>query len=266
MITKKTRKGLGKRSSFLLSTLAESNKNIFSINDAVKVLKEKRTAAAKLLHDMAENKWILRITKGKYLILPLEAGAKPNFTEHEFVIASHFVNPYYISYWSALNYYGLTEQVPRTVFVATTKRKLKTEAMGVTFKFITIKDAKFFGFKEILISNHMVNIAEMEKSIIDCLDMPRNCGGVSEVVKALDAARDEINFVKLQEYAKRMGNSAILSRLGFILDLLGIKTSMKTGRNYVPLDPLLKRKGIYNPKWKVIENISRKELLSLREH
>ena len=32
MITKKTREGIGKKSSFLLSTLAEGNKNIFSIN------------------------------------------------------------------------------------------------------------------------------------------------------------------------------------------------------------------------------------------
>ncbi len=198
--------------------------------------------------------------------MPLEAGVKPKFTEHEFVIASKLIEPYYISYWSALNYYGFTEQVSKTVFVVTTKRKREINFLGLKIKFVTIKKSKFFGFKKILINNHPVNIAEKEKAIVDCLDFPRNCGGIIEVIKAVDSAREELNLKKLEDYAKKMKNHAVVNRLGYILDILGIKTNLIPSKHYVRLDPLIKKNISYNAKWKIIENVSKADLLSWREH
>lgn len=260
------RLGLGKKSAQLLSELAEHNKSIFTLDEAVKILKEKRSSVVKLLHDLARKKWLFRISKGRYIILPLEAGAKPEFTEHEFIIASHLITPHYISYWSALNYYGFTEQVSKTIFVASTKRKKEKDLMGLRFRFITISKSKFFGFKKILVNNHPINIAEKEKAIIDCLDFPRNCGGIIEVIKAIDSAKEELDFNKLLDYAKKMNNKAIINRIGYICDLLGIKIKLKPSRHYVLLDPLIKNRRKYNNKWKIIENIPEKELLSWREH
>ena len=267
MVTKITeRMGLGKKSSRLLSELAENNKSIFTVDDAVKVLREKKSSVTKLLHDLTRKKWLFRLSRGKYLILPLEAGVKPEFTEHEFIIASNLISTYYISYWSALNYYGFTEQVSKTVFVASTKRKREMDILGIKIKFVTVKENKFFGFKRVLINNRPVNIAEKEKVIIDCLDLPRNCGGIIEVIKAVDSAKEELDFKKLEDYAKRMKNSAIINRLGYILDLLDIKIKLKPSKHYVFLDPLIKKKIGYNAKWKIIESISKKDLLSWREH
>jgi predicted transcriptional regulator of viral defense system len=267
METKKIeRAGLGKKSSRLLSELAEHNKYLFTVDDAVKVLKEKKSSATKLLHDLTRNRWLFRLSRGKYLILPLEAGVKPEFTEHEFIIASQLVEPYYISYWSALNYYGFTEQVSKTVFVTTTKRKREMEILGLKINFVTIKANKFFGYKKILINNRQVNIAEKEKVIIDCLDLPRNCGGIIEVLKSIDSARDELDFRKLEDYAKKMKNHAIIHRLGYILEILGMKTNLTPSKHYVFLDPLMKKTLSYNAKWKIIENIPKTELLSWREH
>ena len=266
MITKKTRKGIGTTSAFLLSTLSAENKNIFTVDEAVLILNKKRSSVTKLLHDLTKKNWLFRLTKGKYLILPLEAGAEPQFTEHEFIIASALLSPYYLSYWSALHYYGLTEQVSRTIFIATTKRKRQIKIMGLMFKFITVDKRKFFGFKTVQISNHPVNIAEREKAIVDSLDLPRNCGGIPEVVKAIDGAKDDLNIEKLIRYARQMPNAAILNRLGFILEVLGIKADIQPSKHYVILDPFDKKKGIYNKKWKIIENITPKELLAWREH
>jgi len=268
MVTKKIelRAGIGKKSSLLLSELAENNKSIFTVDDAVKILKEKKSSVTKLLHDITINKWLFRLSKGKYLILPLEAGVKPEFTEHEFIIVSNLISPSYISYWSALNYYGFTEQVSKTIFVAITKRKREMNLLGLKIKFVTIKKDKFFGFKKILINNRLVNIAEKEKVIIDCLDLPRNCGGIVEVIKAIDSAREDLDFRKLENYAKRMKNQAIINRLGYILELLNIETKFKVGKHYVFLDPLIKNKISYNAKWRIIENIPKTDLFSWKEH
>ncbi len=266
MATKKTRKGLGKKSAFLLSTLAAENKTIFTIDEAASILQEKKSSVAKLLHDLTRKNWLLRLSKGKYLILPLEAGAEPQFTEQELVIASALISPYYISYWSALHYYGFTEQVAKTIFIATVKRKRELEVLGLTFKFITLNKRKLFGFKMKQIDGHPVNLAEREKALVDCLDFPRNCGGIPEIIKALDGAKEELDIQKLITYARRMGKAAILNRLGYLLELLGIKGKIKPSRHYVLLDPLGAKNGTYNKKWKIIENRSREELLSWREH
>src|SRR3989338_687594 len=266
MKIKKIRKGIGKKSAFLLSTLAEQNKNLFTVDEAVPILKENKLSITKLLHDLVENGWLNRVSKGKYLILPLEAGAEPKYTEHEFVLASVLTHDYYISYWSALNYYGLTEQVPKTVFIATNKQRSERKMMSLTFKFVTLKKTKFFGYKKIQINSHPVNIAEKEKAIIDCLDQPRYCGGIVEVIKAIDEARDELDFTKLIFYAQKMKNSSAVSRLGYILELLNLKAEIKPGKYYVFLDPISKKKGTYCKLWKIIENLSKEELLSWREH
>ncbi len=267
-MTKKTylRKGLGKKSAYLLSKLSENNLNLFTLDDALTILKERKNSVNKLLHDLTKSKWLFRINRGKYLILPLEAGAESKFTEHEFVLSSSLISPYYISYWSALNHYGWTEQVSKTIFIVTTKRKLKREIMGLTFKFITLNKTKFFGFKTIQINNHPINLAEKEKAIVDCLDQPRNCGGIVEVIKAIDEAKSELDVSKLLSYVKKMKNSAILNRLGYILELLEIKAEVKPSKFYVFLDPVSKKKGTYCKKWKIIENIPKEELLSWREH
>ena len=124
--------------------------------------------------------------------------------------------------------------------------------LGLKIKFVTIKKDKFFGFKKILVNNHPVNIAEKEKVIIDCLDLLRNCGGITEIIKAVDSAKEELGFNKLEDYAKKMKNQAIINRLGYILELLGIETKLKSGKHYIFLDPLLKKKISYNAKWKII--------------
>jgi len=56
----------------------------------------------------------------------------------------------YISYWSALNYHDLTEQVPTTVFSATTEKVPEREIHGVGYKFVTVTRDKFFGYEKLI--------------------------------------------------------------------------------------------------------------------
>jgi predicted transcriptional regulator of viral defense system len=109
--------------------------------------------------------WIERIERGVYMMIPLSA-RKGEFTLNEFVIGSELVQPYAIAYWSALNYHGLTEQIPRTVFIQTTSRKKKTqlEIFGVTYKIVTITKSKFYGIDRVWFDNAPVNITNKEKT------------------------------------------------------------------------------------------------------
>ncbi len=265
---------LGDQGSSLLTEMSRQGKRIFTFEDAAKVHGGSGGGLHKSMFTLVKRGWLQRIEKGKYLILPFEAGREGEWTEHEFVIASHLIAPYYVGFRSALNYYGYTEQVSRTVFVASTKRKLKPaiEISGVTYRFVCLKENKFFGATQAVVDGNSVNISDREKTIVDCLDLQKYSGGIVEVAKAISFGRDELDFPKMSEYALRNGNRAVSKRLGYLLDRLDIKADKaisilreSLGNNYTRLDTLADPQGQHNRRWRVIVNVSEKEFMQWTE-
>ena len=244
--------------------LLAKKREVFTFEEALSISGLHRESLKKVLYLLEKGGWIERIEKGKYIIIPLSA-EKGKYTLNEFVIGSLFIKPYCIAYWSALHFYGMTEQVPNTVFIKTTARKKRREleVFGVNYRIIRTKEAKFFGIRKEWIEETQVNITDKEKTIIDCLDKPRYCGGVVEVTKALKNGK--LNKEKLSEYAQRIGNSGVMRRLGYICDFLEIDISlpMINTRNYLLLDPTMPHKGSKNAKWKLIINLDEKMLGNL---
>ncbi|RLF82361.1 hypothetical protein DRN38_00240 [Thermococci archaeon] len=237
----------------MLNKLAR--KKIFTIDEATKITGLDKNTLKVLLSRLEKRGWVERIEKGKYIIIPLGA-EKGEYTLHEFIIGSLLVKPSTIAYWSALNYHGFTEQIPNTVFVQTTTRKKRQDLriFGVRYKIIRIKPEKFFGIEKIWIEEFQVPITDREKTVIDCLDKPRYCGGIIEVAKAF---REELDTEKLREYALRMDNSAIIRRLGYLCDYFEVSIDLpkpKT-RNYILLDPTMPGEGHVDSKWRVMVNV-----------
>lgn len=93
-----------------------------------------------------------------------------------------------------------------------------------------------------------------------------------ELAKALAYGRDELDFVKMADYAQRTGNSAVRKRLGYLLEKLeiGPDTAVNNlcenlGSGYALLDTLGDRKGHYVQRWRVVVNTSENELLQWKE-
>jgi len=265
---------LGKTGSDLLTEMTRQGKRIFTFKDAAKTYGSSGQSLRELLSTLVKRGWLLRVEKGKYLILPLEAGREREWTEHEFIIASYLIEPYYIGFRSALNYYGYTEQISRTVFIVSTRRKLKSslEVSGVTYRFVSLAERKFFGVRQVSINGYQVNISEPEKTIVDCLDQLRYCGGISEVAKALWYGRDELDLVKMAEYSRRNGNRAAGQRLGYLIEMLGLRAEKAIARllqsmsnRYAPLDTLSESKGRYIDRWKIVANVPDDELSRWKE-
>jgi predicted transcriptional regulator of viral defense system len=255
------KKGLGHRAVSILQKLSRE-KPVFTFEEALNIADVDRAYLRSLLHRLEESGWVERIEKGKYITIPLE-GEKGKYTLHEFVIGSLLVKSSVIAYWCALNYYGFTEQMPSTVFIQTISRKKKQEIeiFGVKYKIIRINERKFFGFDKVWIENHQINITDREKTVVDCLDKPYYCGGVIEIAKALK--RNDLDIEKMTKYAKRIGNNAVLKRLGYLCDLFGIDNTISKEnlrRGISLLDPSAPKKGRPDKDWKIIINLDEKSL------
>ena len=105
-MTKNIRKGLNATEANLLSILSKEGKNIFTVSEVRRLVNINQRYLENLLQRLVQKKWLTRLTRGKYLILPLEAGPEGIYGEHEYIIASRLIQPYAISYWPAIHYFG----------------------------------------------------------------------------------------------------------------------------------------------------------------
>jgi len=193
----------------LLDRLVRTGKIVFSIEDAVKLDSSRdRRKTVKFLQALEKEGWIERLYRGKYMIIPLGA-EKGKYTEHEFILASSIVQPYAIAYWSALSYWGLTSQIPNTVFIQTTKKSKKLKLLGLDFWIIHTNE--MFGLHSGFINETRIWITDREKTLIDCLDKPQYCGGLECIKEGLQDKR--IRTSKLYMYAQRLGKQIMLKRL-----------------------------------------------------
>lgn len=268
---KSIKSGLSKREALALTRLAAQNKTIITIEDIKDSIDVSYDEAKKIATNLVNKKWLDRLKRGTYLIVPLEAGETGTYTEHEFVIASHLADPTYISYWSALNHHNLTEQVPLTVYAATTERVPERTIHNVTYKFVTLTENKFFGYEKVAVSNHTVNIATLEKTLADCADHPEHCGGIIELAKALSNA-ETLETATLADHLLKMGNGAAIKRIVYLTDLLDIDVERReeledqftTG--YSKLDPTRGDNGTYSRAYRLLLNVSETELRNAGEH
>jgi len=266
--------GISPREEELIATIGSSGKRVFTVSEAAELLNVSNEIASKIIHNLTKKRKLQRIEKAKYLLIPPEAWKVGEYTEEGIIVASQLIEPYYLSYWTALSFHGWTEQPSRTIFVATPKVKKPVELQGITIRFVKLAEKRFFGFEERWVGNQKVTVADSEKTIIDCLDQPRYCGEIVEVVKGLWNGRKEIDFQKLLEYALRMKNGAILKRLGYLMDILEIhKPKIRSGLlqnispNFALLDPGEKtQSGIPNREWRIKVNVSPENLTEWRIH
>ncbi|MGI5827787.1 MAG: type IV toxin-antitoxin system AbiEi family antitoxin domain-containing protein [Patescibacteria group bacterium] len=95
------------------------------------------------------------LEKGKYYV----TSKKPN----EFQIAQFLYNPSYISFETALNYYGILPQFPQAVTSATTKRARSKLVSGKEYSYSHISKNYFTGYE----NRDGFLIATAEKALID---------------------------------------------------------------------------------------------------
>ena len=221
--TQSKRQGLSTRESRLLSRLAGAGHQIISIDDIETTLEVAPNTAREMASRLTEKGWLDRLFPGTYLIIPLAAGEEATYTTHEYLIAAHVTEPMYIGYYTALSHHGLTEQVPRTVYVVTPSRAQSREIHGVPYRVITVTDRKFFGFKPTSVEGTTVQISDREKTLVECADHPEFCGGIRELAIAMrTAAEQDCSWETVGEYLERLDNGAATKRIVYLADQLGI--------------------------------------------
>ncbi|AWB28403.1 type IV toxin-antitoxin system AbiEi family antitoxin domain-containing protein [Halococcoides cellulosivorans] len=238
------RQGLSTRESRLLARLAGAGHQIISVDDIETTLEVPPNTAREIASRLTEKGWLDRLFPGTYLIIPLAAGEEGVYTTHEYLIAAHVAEPMYIGYYSALSHHGLTEQVPRTVYVVTPTRAQSRDIHGVPYRVTTVTEGKFFGSEPTSIEGTTVQVSDLEKTLVDCADHPEFCGGLRELATAMRTADERgCAWDTVGEYLERLDNGAATKRIVYLADQLDIDLPGREAivesftSGYSPLDP-----------------------------
>ena len=243
-----------------LKLLDDYEIQLFKFSEIEQLLEQKFDNLSEILENLVDKGLLVRIEKGKF--------CRQSFRD-EYVIGTFIVENSAVAYWSALNLHGLTEQFSNTVFIQTTHQKNDKSILGTFYKFVKIASHKKLGIITNGYGNLQYPITDVEKTIVDCFDLPQHSGGYAELIRAVGQARMQSN--KLIEYCQAINNIAVTKRIGYLVELLRITglesfidfAKKQVNNRYNLFDPQGLDEGEFVAGWRLRLNISREELLDI---
>ena len=261
----------------LLERVVQKFGPIFTIEQIGSLAAELQIARPQLrwlLSALGRSGWLENLKRGTYAVKsPLFGGEISPFA-----IAAALVEPIAISHWSALAQLGFTAQIPVMVQASTTRKVVTPEmrsgrayrprgratwrAMGVEVEFIQIQPRHFFGHQRIWVSNwHRVAITDPERTALDLMARPDIFGGMRAAIEILEEALPQISLEVLAQYGLQYDTGAVIKRLGWVLEHLGVAPEALTALHNYPvttyyrLEPQSQPNRRYNARWRIIENL-----------
>ena len=242
-----------------LKYLEKEEIQVFSVEDT-KNFDFQGEITNELLENLTKKEFLTRIERGKY--------CRANFQD-ENVIGTFLAKDSAVAYWSALNLHGLTEQFPNKMFIQTTQLKKKVKFASTTYQFIKIQANKKTGIIFNGYGNYKYPMTDIEKTVVDCFDLPQYSGGFAELIRAFYNAK--LSDKKLINYCDAVNNIAVIKRLGFLAELFDKKNlsrfvkfaRSKVNRSYNLFDVFGENTGETNNDWYLRMNLSKENILGI---
>lgn len=216
--------GLNSKNRARLALLLRQTRGTLSTRQAAEILQIPSQEASRLLFRFASQGWLSRVRRDLYVPVPLEAKTSEPALEDPWIIANQLFSPCYIGGWSAAEYWGLTEQIFRTILIITTKRPRQREPVlrGSAFMLRTIARDAFFGTQAVWRRSVKIEISDPTRTIIDLMNDPQLGGGLRTTadIFASYLKSEQKKPDLLITYGERLGNRAVFKRMGFLLEKL----------------------------------------------
>jgi predicted transcriptional regulator of viral defense system len=226
-----------------------------------------------MAHRLVKKGWLDRLRPGLYQLVPAERGREGVADTNPLAAGAVLAAPYFFSFGTACTHHGLTEQVFSEVYLVTRTRRRPRLVRGKRYVFVPAPEERFFGFAKLKVLGAAVRMATTERALVDAVDRPRYAGGIGEVSRIVARASRRVSWDVLLDGLRRFGESALVQRLGYLLELnrvavprgprAALRELVRPGSKILlgPRDSWGLR-GPLSSAWNVIENVPREVLLS----
>lgn len=254
--------------------LAAAGVDFFTPADLEVHLGITRRKAYDLAQRMARANLARRLKGGFYALLPpAHWSGNEGYVVNWYWTAANLARggPYFIAYYTAMDLHQMTQHPIRTVFAAVTQRQRDLTVGPVRFRFVTLTEARFFGAETRKIEGDQVEVADLERTFVDCIDRMELCGGLEEVVRGFDRRHRDLDRQRLLRYTLQFDSPVVAKRLGLLLELVGHgdvrlfreleRTTPRLG-HYARLDPRGEHQAMErNRRWELDVNTDVDKLL-----
>lgn len=229
-----------------------------------------------IAHQLVRKGWLERLRPGLFQFIPAERGREAVADTNPLLAGAVLVQPYFFSFGTACTHHGLTEQVFAEVYIACRVRRRPEVIRGTRYVFAHVSEQRFYGFDETSALGTSVQMATTERALLDALDRPHYAGGLGEVSRMVRRAMPRLANERLLDMLSRWGESALVQRLGYLIDLHGIEVPAPTRTalaklvhpgSKVLLGPRRKwgTSGTLASTWNIVENVPREVLVEKGE-
>lgn len=240
--------GISKLEGYVISLMSKSGMAVFGVKEIRRLSGLEKGRINNVLFSLHKKSMIARLERNKYAI-------RENIPGREFEIATSMITPSYVSFWSALSFYGFTEQQISAIQLVSTRQHKQAKLLDRKIEITKFKPELFYGYTR----KGNFSIASKEKAIIDSLSDFEKAGGLEEFAKCLKNSWKELDKKTLAEYLLRFGNKSMNSRLGFLMEKLNMRADTQAKKKilknisegFVRLDPSRAASGKYDKRWRI---------------
>lgn len=226
---------------------------IFKAED-VNVYYNNMNSARSAIKRLLKNGMIAKIRNNMYTCISGETNAP---VANRFQIASHITPTSYVSHHTAMEYYGITDQVFYDVYVSSETSFRDFEFDGYTYRYIASKSLE--GIDTPAFSGG-VAVTNLERTIVDSIKDMDKISGIEEVMQDLESIQ-RMQEKRVLKYLEIYHNQFLYQKTGYLL--WKHKEKMRLSNNFFESckEQIGKSKryltrdqvgGRYNDDWKLI--------------
>jgi predicted transcriptional regulator of viral defense system len=177
--------------------------------------------AKNLITKLVKNGWLMRIKRGLYAISDLST--RGFLTLSPYVVANLLVPDSYVSFESALQQYGMFDQLTDKTISVSLKMYKAVKLNTTEYSFVKTKPDYFFGWQEVNVDNNNVRVATPEKALIDMVNFHKSQYAIDLVIEKLQEHQNDLDIDRLNDYLSRLSLTTV-KIFGLIFDLIGINS------------------------------------------
>lgn len=228
-------------------------KPVFKIEDVNQYydnMDSARSAVKRLMRDGVA----VKIRNNMYTCISGETGQP---VANRFQIASCITPTSYISHHTAMEYYGITDQVYYDVYVSSETSFRDFEFDGYTYRYVSSRNPE--GIEKPVYSGG-ITVTNLERTVVDSIKDMDKIAGIEEVVQDIESIH-RMQEQRLLKYLELYQNQFLYQKTGFLLfgnkGKLGLsdcffascKSHIGKSRRYLTKDM---ETGRYDDEWKLI--------------
>ena len=149
-----------------MQRLLRQFKNIPISSSVLRTVLPQRTSFTHFISNLVDTNQLIRVKRGLYVVSPDVSGVPIN----SMIIANSLYGPSYVSFSTALNYYGLIDDVSQGTYSASIKQDKRYMTPVGRFEYIAVPASYYaIGIKQVVTNDCSFLIATPEKALCDTI-------------------------------------------------------------------------------------------------